>query len=150
MEPMPKGASTPSPVPALRAFARQLGWTHLRRYQHVFADESPARKIVWYLAGQSSGGRSDVFLQINEHPIGAKRTYAAAVYAPRYRLYTNWHTFRLGADLHCNPAETVRLEDLLHRRWYETPAARKEFRICHPECAGFSWKRIRETPSLPR
>jgi hypothetical protein len=107
-----------------------------------------ARTIVWYVSGVNQGGRSDLFLQINESPIGAVQTYEAAVYAPRFRLFTGWRKFRLTDDLQHDASEVDRLHSLLHRDWYDSLAARRKFRARHPECAGYSWKHIREVQSL--
>ena len=80
--------------------------------------------------------------QINECPIGQTKTYVAAVYALRYRIYTGWHPFRLKPDGHCDADDLARLDGWLHRRWFDSLAGRREFRKLHPECSGWTWKRI--------
>ncbi len=146
---MSRRVRTKRPIAALRLFAGALGWSPLHAYQHEFPEGvEGARTIAWYESGLSDSGRADLFLQINEHSIGAVQTYEAAVYAPRFRLFTGWQKFRLTDDLQCDSSEADRLHSLLHRDWYVSLAARRKFRARHPECAGYSWKRIREVQSL--
>ena len=130
------------PIDALCAFASALGWSPLRLRQHDATGEAP---VTWYESGDVIHGRSAFFFQINERPIGNPRTYEAAVYAIRFRIYTGWREFQLDAALNFNLAEAKRLESLLHRRLFVSPATRKLFRANHPECANYSWQRVRET-----
>jgi hypothetical protein len=129
------------PVAALQEFVRRLGWPKLRYREHVI--ELTNVEVAWYESGVSDGSRDDLFLQINECPIGQAWTYVAAVYAIRYRICTGWHSMRLTADLRCDASEVHRLDGWLHRRWFETSADRRQFRGLHPECSGWTWKRIR-------
>jgi hypothetical protein len=46
-------------------------------------------------------------------------------------------------------AEAERLDLWLHRHWFERPAMRQNYRLRHPECCGWSTRRIREE-SVPR
>jgi hypothetical protein len=129
------------PIAALRAFARRLGWSPLRRFQH--ASENGNLLITWYESGNNHGSRNDLFLQINECPIGQTATYTMAVYAIRYRICTGWHSMKLARDARRLDCEAERLDSWLHRRWFESPANRRQYRTMHPECSGWSWKRIR-------
>ena len=130
------------PIAALRTFARRLGWSQLRCYQHLWEERNLL--ITWYESGNNDGSlRSDLFLQINESPIGQTATYTAAVYAIRYHICTGWHSMKLGPDAQPLASEVERLDSWLHRRWFESLANRRQYRGMHPECTGWSWKRIR-------
>jgi hypothetical protein len=141
-----KSNALSKPLPALRSFSRKLGWKSLRIQQH-FSSVDDQRQfgvepvITWYVTGQFDGKPSDFFFQINEHPIGQTETYCAAVYAMRFRICSGWHTFRIAVD---DEAELARLEPWLHRRWFESLTARREYRRIHPECATYSWTRIQK------
>jgi hypothetical protein len=71
-------------------------------------------------------------------------TYTGAVYAIRYRIVSGWHKLRLFAnhdDLRC---EAVRLEPWLAWNWFATAEKRREYRLAHPECAGQSWRTVKQ------
>lgn len=141
------------PVSSLRAMAKELGWLRLRTYQYFPPPgvlPTRLKVITWYEAGDCDGLENDFFLQFNENPIGQTRSYAAAVYAIRFHIFTGWHSFRLSSHLKADASEIGRLDPWLHRRWFETSTARRDFRNRHPECVGYSWKRIRqEGPQMP-
>lgn len=101
---------------------------------------------MWYEAGKADGGRDDLFLQINESPIGQAIAYEACVYAIRYSIVSGWHSMKLTPYGQFDDAEPQRLDDWLHRRWFVAPANRRSYRTRHPECAGWSWGRIRREP----
>lgn len=149
---MPARIAKIKPLAELQQFARALGWSRLRMFQHTLQDAPGKSKIItWYESGFNDGGKLALFLQINEHPIGTLRTYNAAVYAMRYRMCTGWLPFRLTAALQHDPNESECLAGRLHRKWFQTIEARREFRVKHPECVGYSWKRIGEIgPPQPR
>ena len=65
-----------------------------------------------------TGGRNDLFLQINESPPGQTATYAAAVYAIRYRIFTGWHKFRLSDSDDDLRREMARLAAWLAWEWF--------------------------------
>jgi hypothetical protein len=134
----------------LSYWASQLGWGRLRVNQLSLSEsDAPEREITWYEAGHSSGGRDHCALQINEEPIGQQVTYAAAVYAIRYGLYSGWHVFTVSSDRQMLLAEAVRLRPWLSRSWFATLDGRREYRRLHPECTGFTWRRLRDTgPSV--
>lgn len=128
------------PFTALERFATMLGWLPLEFYQH--RDEhaaSGASVVTWY----ESGDRTDCFLQFNEYPIGQTASYVGAVYAIRYRICTGWHPFALRETDEDLSAEAHRLENWLGRQWFDSLSMRRKFRQLHPECAGYSWQRIR-------
>lgn len=136
------------PVARLRRFVRLLGWqAPLRMYQHqIGADASPrnlrGRVIRWYETGVSKGGKLDCFLMIHEAPQGQTLTYVGAVYAIRYRICTGWHGFRLFAADAELETEATRLAPWLAHEWFATLEKRRVFRQIHPECVGFTWRRI--------
>ena len=131
-------SDTRDPLGELKRFARNLGWQRLRRWRH----DHDGTTVVWYSAGKADGKRDDLFLQINESPIGQAITYEAAVYAIRYAIVSGWHSMKLTPDGHFDDGDLQRLDDWLHRRWFDTPANRRKYRIRHPECTGWSWGRI--------
>ena len=126
----------------LRAFANDLGWSDLRQHRHAIEDCETS--IIWYESGESRGSRQDLFLQIKPCPPGQSRTFTAAVFAIRYSICTGWHPLTLDAEQRNPQREAERLEGWLHRRWFESPRSRKQFRVMHPECAGWSWTRLRQ------
>jgi len=126
------------PLPALRTFTRLLGWRNLRRNRHVVPKDEhclPAgTEIIWYTCGDYD----DVILQINGAP-----SWRAAVYAIRYGICTGWHEFTLATDVQRIGTEAQRLDQWLHRRWFSSRLRRADFRRVHPECASYSWRRLR-------
>jgi hypothetical protein len=135
------------PFIALQKFARLLGWSPLRVYQHTITDDPTTTYsyvVTWYESGDSGNPRTDCFLQFNESPIGQTTKYQGAVYAIRYRLCTGWHDFTLHRNERRLVAEAARLERWLSREWFNSYEGRTQFRQLHPECTGFSWKKIRE------
>lgn len=139
---MRRRPSTPNaakPLASLKRFSLNLGWPRLRLRQQVLDD---GKAITWYVAGKAEGSRGDLFLQINECPIGQTSTYTAAVYAIRYGLCSGWHSMRLSADAARHEREVERLDAWLHRRWFDTLAGRRQYRSLRPECTGWSWSRI--------
>ncbi len=132
------------PLAALTEFAAILGWLGLRIYHHRCPQGDDSILTTWYESGVAEGGRSDLFLQFNEIPTGQSLTYVGAVYAMRFRICSGWHPFTLYDDARM-VAEATRMECWLHREWFETVAMRREYRRLHPECADYSWQRIRES-----
>jgi hypothetical protein len=122
------------------ALADAWGWQGLREHQHSFTakegSRTPALRITWYDTNPPDA-RSGCFLQINILP-----SLCAAVYAVRYRLFTGWHYVAYGDDA-VRRDEVARLDSRLHNRWFTSPERRRDLRRAHPECAGFSWKKLR-------
>jgi hypothetical protein len=134
------------PLAALRCFARALGWPRLRMHESAIEfDHKPGKPTVvtWHESRPNRGLRDAPFLQINERSLGERQVYSAAVYAIRFKICTGWHVFRLTSDLQFDLREAERLDGWLNRRWFECPLARREFRLNHPECANYTWSRIR-------
>lgn len=118
---------------AIRRLAELLGWPTARRLQHTGPTDIGV--IVWYEAGD---GRT-CFLQVNVLP-----QPCACVYAPRYRLCSGWHALTAYA-LRQMPAEAARLQVWLGHAGFATAEARRTYRALHPECVGYSWKKLRES-----
>jgi hypothetical protein len=132
----------------LRVWSRSLGWkSRLRAYRHWAGRDAKRRLGVevvrWYECGQSTGGRFDCFLQINEYGRPHAEQYEAAVYAIRFRLCTGWHRFRLFGDQEKLKREADRLADWLDWKWFGSIDGRRQFRQTHPECTGYSWAKLR-------
>jgi hypothetical protein len=138
---MPRQLLRDKPIATLRTFARRLGWSPLRCRQQRFEDQKPL--TTWYVSGNNDGSRNAMFLQINECPIGQTAAYTAAVYAIRYRICSGWHAVRLNKDSDQIRDEAERLDPWRHHRWFQSVANRRQYRIAHPECTGWSWKRVR-------
>jgi hypothetical protein len=139
------------PLVELAKFAAALGWPGLHIFQHRWLDGDTPVVTTWYESGNSGGFQSDFFLQINESPSGQICAYVGAVYAIRYRICSGWHAFTLYDTAEQQAAEASKLDAWLHRRWYDTLKMRREFRRLHPECANFSWSRIRsDGPPYPQ
>jgi len=137
------------PHTRLKKLTRLLGWqTPLELHQHCSDPKSKDTVITWYESGISTGGRQDLFLQINEHPQGQTKTYVAAVFAIRYRICTGWHAFDLPDDDKRLEALANRLSPILSWHWFDTLDRRREFRRLHPEMTGHSWRTIGESGGL--
>ena len=141
----------PKPLSELARFAATLGWPALRLLQHRWLDGDAPVLTTWYESGESGGFRSDYFFQINEAPAGQELSYVGAIYAMRYRICSGWHPLTLYATAEERAVEALRVDAWLHRRWFETLAMRREFRRLHPECADYTWLRIRKQgPPYPQ
>jgi len=77
------------------------------------------------------------YLQINESPIGQQRHYCVAAYALRYRIRSGWYCFSF-SNRRTGPERIHALRELVGKRLFATPNARRDFRKAHPECAGFT------------
>jgi hypothetical protein len=105
----------------------------------------PYLKVVTsYEVGIAVGGRCDCFLQINPLPQGQITTYEGAVFAIRYRIFTDWHKFRLFGRPSLLNREAARLADWLAWELFASVEKRRAFRLAHPECRGYSWRALRE------
>lgn len=115
----------------LNHLTNELGWPRLKRHRH----HGPNQIITWFVSGVAAAGRLDCFLQINECPIGQQKQYSAAVYAPRFRLCSGWHTFLLTEPL--PPIVVTRLASWLAASHFHTAAGRRAYRNAHPETVGY-------------
>ncbi len=123
--------------PYLLVLARRLGWDEPTRHEYVVRspDVEVAARIIWFECGSSD----DVLLQINTNP-----ALHAGAFAVRYRICTGWHAIDPLTTEVDVAREAARLEPWLARHWFTTTADRRRFRQAHPECSGYSWKRLRE------
>lgn len=132
----------------VKSLIADLGWDNLQRHSHVVPSEASSAisgsTLVWYEAGSVGDPRTDCFLQVNELDVDEGALFCSgAVYALRYRICTGWHVISLTADPSQRSAESDKLAEWLHRRHFEQPSARRDFRAIHPETVGYTWKRIR-------
>lgn len=128
-------------VARLERFAASLGWHDLQPHQHTLDDDT---SVVWYESGRTTGDASQHFaLQINEHPIGSTDHFAAAVHCMKYRICSGFHTFSCRSIPEAQ-AESRRLFAWLDHGWFATPKSRQAYRVAHPECADYSWRKLRE------
>ena len=109
-----------------------LGWEPPTKHQHRGELESP---IEWY----ESGELEDVLLQINLAPV-----LSACVYAMRYRICSGWHEIQYASSEVLIRGEIERLSPWLKYSWFRTASERKKYRAIHPECANYTWRRLRE------
>ncbi len=121
----------------LQRLVTLLGWGGLEKFTYIIPHNElvhTGQTIVWYECGM----HSSVWLQINESP-----SPQACVFAIRYRICTGWHRITLSNRNNNLKRESSRLHDWLSRSWFTTSRARQKFRRIHPECAGYSWRKIR-------
>lgn len=124
----------------LKRTAAALGWQPLRRCHTTHEDGANQKLVTWYESALCEGRRLDCFLQINELPIGQEEQFSGAVYAPRFRLCSGWHVFRLPGRTVAEVAEG--LSSWLCQSHFSTSLARRKYRLVHPETVGYSWARI--------
>jgi hypothetical protein len=79
----------------------------------------------------------------NQYPQSQTNTFEAAVYAIRFRICTGWHKFRLPQDEVQARRGAERLSPWLQSRWFNDLVGRRIFREAPPECAGYTWARLR-------
>jgi hypothetical protein len=90
-----------------------------------------------------------VYVQVNlqgaAHPLLAM----IGVYAMRYRICSGWH----GVLLHESAERLMREADAaaawVAQEHFASATARRAYRTAHPECGGWSWKRIRAEAGPP-
>jgi hypothetical protein len=121
---------------------RRLGWpkSQLCRSLEVSGNGGPLKLRHYFSIGEMD---HPLYLQVNlegeAHPLLAM----VGVYAMRYRLCSGWH----GVLLHESPDELVAEADAaacwVAGKHFDSAAARKAYRAAHPECSGWSWKRLR-------
>ena len=115
-----------------------LGWFNLKAEEHVVAVDvrgaHKGQRVRWYYCGSYD----DIVLHVNENPI-----WHAAVYAVRYRIHTGWHRFYPYRSTVRLRKEAKRLKEFLYADWFFTIEQRRAFRLRHPECTGYTWRRLR-------
>jgi len=127
-------------IKCLRRFTLLLGWHDLRARCHEIKtnnrEKQPYENVIrWY----ESGALDDIYFQINDSPC-----WCAAVYAIRFRICTGWHKFILSENDITIISESQRLHSLLAREWFVSLEATRRFRVAHPDCTGWTWKRLGE------
>lgn len=132
-------------VDALRA---RWGWppAELSRLPAECARVGPLEIVHYFTIGEMD---EPLYVQVNLHGEAHPLLAMTCVYAMRYRLCSGWH----GVLLHESPAELLAEADgaacWLAREHFTSAAARKAYRAAHPECRGWSWRRIREEAGPP-
>jgi hypothetical protein len=123
----------------LKTFSRWLAWRGVQEYRHVVEETVQGLRKGQVIRCWCSGSYDDVALHMIENP-----PWYASVFALRYRICTGWHKFHPYVDAQKLGREARRLDNFLNRRWFTTIEKRREFRLLHPECAEYSWRRLRE------
>ena len=127
----------------LQQFVEQLGWHGLRIQESV---SPPAHSIpdglsrYFYTIGEMDDG---LYVQINPKPEFHPRLFAMSVYAMRYRICSGWHAFLLPPTSSVQNEELAKIEPWTGHARFDSQSARRDYRQRHPECAGYSWRRIR-------
>ena len=135
--------SAEAAFPLLKQFVEQLGWHGLRIQESV---SPPGHSIpeglsrYFYTIGEMDDA---VYVQINPQLEFHPRLFAMSVYAMRYRLCSGWHAFLLSASSSVQSDELAKIEPWTGHTHFGSQAARRDYRQRHPECAGYSWRRIR-------
>lgn len=130
----------------LSTWATLLEWCPLERHIHVPDENQDTERrsaVVWYTAGSYDTAA----LQVNTHP-----ELIACVFAIRFRLCSGWHLLPTMNSEAAVRREAERLKPWLHASWFRSPIMRRHFREQHPECADWTWRRIREygVPRWPK
>lgn len=123
----------------LKYLAQLLGWRNLREHRYVVDRDVPHLQKGQVIRFWYAGSYDDVAFQINENP-----PWYACVYAMRYRICTGWHRFTLHRNQSRLESEARRLREFMNCSWFAMTAKRREFRSLHPECANYTWRRLRE------
>ena len=137
---MDRDQSRDAVLSRLHCFSQALGWGELQKFRKTLDD---SRAVVWYVAGDSNGSRTHCALQINEYPLGSSESFSAAVHCIRYRICSGWHSFVCAGGSQA-AAEADRLRSWLSREWFTTAERRRAYRLAHPECTEYTWKKLRE------
>ena len=143
---MTKNISVDEAQRRLDAFLALLGWPASTRYRlpAEIAQDVNSLEAAFFTIGEMD---QPLYLQANPQLGAHPLLLGVSIYAMRYRLCSGWHGVLLRdspADLE---AEAMLAAPWLARRHFESPASRRAYREAHPECAGYSWRRIREEGS---
>lgn len=129
-------------LPHLRTFASSLGWPDLVAH-HENVD---GLDIIHYTSGILAGRERELFLQINELPIGNTDQFAGAVYAIPYSLFTGWLQFDFPNTATAITEAIKRVDHRLNKKWFTNDEFRIEFSKRFPACTGWDWKRLQTSP----
>jgi hypothetical protein len=116
-----------SPLMLLREFASELGWQGLQQYQFALTPDICGSYPVGTIITSYITSDEKFNLQINENPVGQKRTYQATIFAVRYGLGPmGWHPIVIdGRQSAIN--EAARLKPVLSRAILRNPKSRRTF-----------------------
>lgn len=123
----------------LMKLCHYLGWPTVIEHRHVVARTVPNLRKGQVIRFWYYGDYDTLALHINENP-----PWYACVYALKYRICTGWHKFYPYKNEDRLRREASRLSEFLSYSFFCTPVQRREFRRRHPECAGYSWRKLRE------
>lgn len=131
---------------------RRLGWpkSELCRFPEE-CESGGALALALALRHYFSIGEMDhpLYVQVNlqgdAHPLLAM----VGVYAMRYRICSGWHGVLLRESPDELMAEADAAASWVAREHFDSAAARQSYRTAHPECGGWSWKRLRDEGGLP-
>lgn len=118
----------------LQRFASRLGWPRLRTYKKPWDDGTCTK---WYEAGVLNHSHRDFGLfglVIQPCPQGQESTYAAIIFAMRFRICSGWYAFERAGILE----EATRLEPCLAKKWFSTLDQRRQYRKMYPQCSGLT------------
>ena len=125
----------PNELAYVRKLSLLLGWTELRRCRHTIKEAGSIDTVImWY----ESGSLDDLLLQFNTQP-----SLCAEAFAMRFRICSGWHRVRFSRERKGLAQDVLILSDWLHRSWFESLEGRREYRRKHPECANYTWRRLR-------
>ena len=123
----------------LKRLASILGWRILREHRHAVDRSVPNLRKGRIITFWCIGDYDNLALHINENP-----PWYACVFAMRYRICTGWHWLYPYKDERRIQEEAERLHEFFWRGWFTSLKRRREFRIQHPECDGYTWGRLRQ------
>lgn len=127
----------------LDALLALLGWPATTRYRlpAEIAHDLTSLEATYFTIGEMD---QPLYLQVNPQLGAHPLLFGVSIYAIRYRLCSGWHGVLLRESPADLEAEAMLAEPWLARRYFDSPASRRAYREAHPECAGYSWRRIRE------
>lgn len=127
---------------------KELGWSPSKKWQFPKEIRATTNSLENHFF---CVGKMDdlLYVQINPliklHPL----LVCIGVYATRYRLCSGWHAVHLFATRRDLSSEVIQVAGWLAKEQFSTQDARRQYRLDHPECYGWSWKTIRENGGPP-
>jgi hypothetical protein len=122
---------------------RGLGWSPSAKFQ--LPDECRVSTNSLENHFFCVGEMDDLFyVQVNPLVLLHPLLIGIGVYATRYRLCSGWHGVYLYSSKHDLHSEVAQVSGWLSKERFSTLTARRQYRLDHPECIGWSWKRILE------
>lgn len=124
----------------LQQFIGKLGWQGLHRDECPDSQSASERlDRYFYRIGEMD---DDIYVQINSQSEQHPHLFAVNVYAMRFRICSGWHGFMLAASSDHQQAEVPKVWQWAANEHFRCQASRRMYRRDHPECAGYSWRRI--------